>query len=81
MCEKRIAYALAEFTTFVIDKYDTSDPSSKTQLLVRGVFGGASCGSLVEYAKKQRLVAYEHLSQDDIEEIKNRSKDGMTGEE
>ncbi len=73
MSVSKIAYALAEFTTFVINKYDTDDPSAKTQLFVRGVFGGASTGSRVEYAKKQRLAAYEYLSPEEIEQIESRS--------
>lgn len=69
-----LAYALAEFTTYVIDRWDTDDPSARTQLFVKGVFGGASCGSLVEYAKGQRALAYKYLSQNEIEEIETRSK-------
>ena len=69
----QLAYALAEFTTFVIDKYDTEDPSCRTQLFVRGVFGGASCGSLVEYAKEKQLLAFRHISSEEISDIKNRS--------
>lgn len=69
-----LAYALAEFTTYVIDRWDTDDPSARTQLFVKGVFGGASCGSLVEYAKEQRALAYKYLSQNEIKEIETRSK-------
>lgn len=76
----KIAYALAEFTTFVIDKYDTDDPSARTQLFVKGVFGGASCGSLVEYAKKQRLVAYRYLSPKEIKQIEERAEEGKKNE-
>lgn len=72
----KLAHALAEFTTFVIDKYDTEDPSARTQIFVKGVFSGASCGSLVEYAKKQQSLAYKYLSQTEIEVIEKRSQDG-----
>lgn len=67
-----MAIALFEFTTYVIDRFDTDDPSARTQLLVRGVFGGASCGSLVEYAKTCRLAAQKHLTTDEINSIKKR---------
>lgn len=76
MSVDKIAYALAEFTTFVIDKYDTDDLSARTQLFVRGVFGGASCGSLVEYAKEQRMAAYKYLSQEEIRQIEKRANEG-----
>lgn len=71
-----LAYALAEFTTYVIERWDTDDPSARTQLFVKGVFAGASCGSLVEYAKKQRALAYRYLSPLEIEDIKRKSKNG-----
>jgi len=73
-----LAYALAEFTTHAIERWDSDDPSARTQLFVKGVFSGASCGSLVEYAKKQRELAYKHLSPTEIEEIKRRAKDGRS---
>lgn len=73
-----LAHALAEFATFVIDKYDAEDPSARTQIFVKGVFAGASCGSLVEYAKNQLSLAYQHLSPKEIEVIKRRSQDGKT---
>lgn len=72
--EHELAYALAEFTTFVIDKYDTEDPSGRTQLFVRGVFGGASCGSLVEYAKEQQSLAFKHISSEEINDIETRRR-------
>lgn len=68
----QLAHALAEFTKFVIDKYDTDDPSARTQLFVRGVFGGASCGSLVKYAKIKQSLANKYLSQEEIKAIENR---------
>ncbi len=70
------AFILAEFTTFVIDKYDTNEQSSRNQILVKGVFAGASCGSLVEYAKEQRRIAYLSLSTEEILEIETRSRSG-----
>ncbi len=73
---KHLAHSLAEFTTFVIDKYDTDDPSARTQLFVKGVFGGASCGSLVEYAKRQQSKAFNFLTEDEVEKIKARSREG-----
>ena len=72
MSEKEIAIALFEFTTYVIDRFDTDDQSGKNQLFVKGVFGGASCGSLVEYAKKCRSAAQSFLTADEIYSIKTR---------
>ncbi len=74
-----LAHALAEFTTFVIDKYDTDDPSCKTQILVKGVFAGSSCGSLVDYAKDKQSLAYTYLSQEKIDAIKERNRSGKDG--
>lgn len=75
---KHLAYSLAEFTTFVIDKYDTDHPSSRNQIFAKTVFAGASCGSLVEYAKTQRSKAFSFLTEDEVERIKTRSNDGST---
>ncbi len=75
--EHELAHALAEFTTYVIDRFDTNDPSSRTQIIVKGVFAGASCGSLVEYAKKQRSLAYGYISVEEIADILKRSRDGL----
>jgi len=71
-----LAYALAEFATHVIDRYDSDDPSARTQILVKGVFAGASCGSLVEYAKEKLLLAHTYISPKEIEDIKRRNMDG-----
>ena len=49
--DHEISRALAEFATFVIDNYDTTHQSGRNQVFVKGVFSGASCGSLVDYAR------------------------------
>lgn len=74
--DKELAKALAEFTTFIIDRYDTKHQSARNQILVKGVFSGASCGSLVEYAKEMRELAFEHMSLLEIANIEKRSGDG-----
>jgi len=76
-CHK-LANALAEFTTHLIDRYDTEDQSARNQILVKGVFAGASCGSLVDYAKKMRSFACESMSVAEIAAIATRSSDGRT---
>ena len=73
---EQLAFALAEFTTFVIDKYDTDDPSGRTQIFAKTIFAGSSCGSLVEYAKRQRYVAYSFLSENEVQKIEARSSEG-----
>ena len=70
----KLAYALAEFATFVIDKYDSDDPSSRTQILIKGVFAGASCDSLTEYAKKKRSLAYKYISPTEIKDIEDHRR-------
>lgn len=72
----QLALALAKFTTYVIDRFDTDDPSAKTQILVKGVFAGASCGSLVECAKEQRSLAYKYISCEEIADILRRGEEG-----
>lgn len=76
-CHK-LSNALAEFTTHLIDMYDTKNQSAKNQILVKGVFSGASCGSLVDYAKEMRSFAYEGMSIEEIAELAIRSNDGKT---
>jgi len=53
----RLRADVVKFCTFIIEVYDSDDPSSMTQLFMRGTFGGASIGSLVEYAKERRVLA------------------------
>lgn len=74
--DHEISIALAEFTTFVIDKYDTKHESAKNQMFVKGVFSGASCRSLVDYAKKMKFLAQESMSLDEITKLEERSCDG-----
>jgi len=76
-CHK-LSLALAEFTTHLIDRYGTEDQSAKNQILVKGVFAGASCGSLVDYAEKMRSFAYEDMSIVEIADLAIRSSDGKT---
>ena len=76
--EKELSKALAEFTTHLIDRYDSDYQSAKNQLIVKGVFAGASCGGLVYYAKKMRSLAYEGLSLAEIAELEKRSLDGKS---
>ncbi len=76
--EKELSKALAEFTTHLIDRYDTKHQSAKNQILIKGVFSGASCGSLVDYAKKMRSLAYEGMSVVEIAQIEKRSCNGKT---
>lgn len=74
-----LAHALAEFTTCVVDRFDTNDPSAKNQIPVKGVFSGSSCRSLVEYAKEQRELAYKYISFAETVRIMERSQEGKGG--
>ena len=74
--DKELSKALAEFTTHLIDMYDTEDQSSKNQIIVKDVFAGASCGSLVDYAKEMRFMAQTNMSLVEITELEKRSRDG-----
>ena len=74
--DHEISRALAEFAIFVIDKYDTEHESSKNQIFVKGVFSGASCRGLVDYARKMRLLAQESMSLAEIAKLATRSSDG-----
>ncbi len=76
--DKELSKALAEFTTHLIDRYDADDQSAKNQIIVKGVFAGASCGSLVEYAKEMRSLAYDSMSIVEIAALAIRSSDGKS---
>lgn len=78
-CHK-LSKALTEFTTFVIGKYDIPHQSAKNQILVKGVFSGDSCESLVDYAKDMRSFAYEDMSIVEIAEIEKRSCNGKNAQ-